>query len=319
MPLSEEEINQVKSGLESGQDLSTLEFLKPVAEAGVFLTTAASIKTNTDNATQKAIDERTSEWATKIEGDILESTGIPKEANEKYYQYYKRAIGAVKGDPTKVTTLEAQIAELKKGGSNIDAAITKELEELKLSIPIANENHTKELARLKGEASVYVKTNEINKGFAGFKAKEGIPDTVVAREKAWAIKQLLEMPNEIRDIDGIQSIAWLDDKGHAIRNDDNSVKTPEQMVNGLLADIKAEERGGAGGGAGGSGSGSGGAGANNDFSIEIPDTITNMEDLDTYLKQKGIVSGSDEYGKIHKYYKTEKKLPLSARFGTGRK
>ncbi len=313
MPLSEEEVKQITDGITSGKPLTEIELLKPLSEKGLYISTPSQIESEKTSAIQKAIDDRTAEWSTKLEADILELTGLPKEANEKYHQYLKRTVPLVKGDPTKVSNLEAQLAELKKSG-NIDPILKKELEELRESIPKMNETHTQEIARLKKENEVILKTNEISKGFSNFKFKDTLPASTISRERNWAVNTMLEMESEVREQDGVKTLVFLDKNGHALRNTDNTIKTAEQIATELLVDVLAEDRRGAGAGSGGSG-GSGGAGGGVDFGVnfEIPDTIGSMEELDDLLKKNAVSSTSEVYDKIMKHYKTEVKLPLMRR------
>ncbi len=326
MPLTDEEVKQVNEGIEAGTPLAEIEALKPLSSVqSIMLTTKKAYEDDKTSAIQTAIDGRTSEWATNIEKDILELTGIEKNSDEKYHDYYKRAVASVKGDPAKVKELETQLEDLKKSGK-VDEAVKKELEELKEAAKTQTETHNSELEKLRNENLTYVKTTEINRGLSGLKFKETLPESTISRERNWAVSQMLEMPSEIREQDGVKQYVFLDKNGHAERNPDNSYITPEQKAKELLKDVLAEDIKGAGsgsnGGKGGTGTGEGGTGeGSEEFGIdfEIPDTIESMEALDTFLKEKGITSKSESYDKITKHYKEVKKLPLSNRFGAGRK
>lgn len=323
MPLTEEEIQQVNEAIQNGQPLTDLEPLKPlIGHEALVIDTKKGIQTLTDSAVQKAIDERTNEWAGSLEKDIKELTGIEKEPNEKYYQYYKRAIPAVKGDPQRVQELESQLEELKKDGK-FDPMLKKELDELKTQQSKMTETHQQELKRLQEEKTQYIKRTEISRGLTGLKFKDSLPEGVVAREREYAVNQMLNQPSEIREQDGRTELVFLDENGQALRNADNTYMQAHQIASKLLADSLADGTGGKGAG---SNSGKGGgapkpakSGADFGVNFDIPEEIESMEELDDFLKEQGIASNSKEYGKIYQHYSKEVKLPISKRFGSGLK
>lgn len=317
MPLTEEEVNQVNEGISNGTPLNEIEVLKPLTGVeSIVLTTKKQFEDDKTSAVTQAINDRTSKWASDIEKDVFDLTGIEKLPNEKYHEYQKRAVALVKGDPERISQLEGQIEELKKNGK-VDPVLQKELEELKANSKKQSETYEQQIEELKNEKVTFIKRNQIRTGVNDLKFKDTLPPDVVQREISYAVNQMMEMQSEVREQDGEISIVFLDENGHAKRNPDNSYMTPKQIAESLLAASLAEERGGKGSGS--QAPPSGGGKPETDFGVdfEIPDDISSREELDSFLKQKGISSLSEEYKKITAYYKDVVKLPLSTRFGKG--
>lgn len=78
-----------------------------------------AIETLSKNDENTVLGEKTGSHAQGIETDVLESTGIPKNQGEKYFDYMKRAFADYKGQiGTLSSTNESLTAQLADGGGD---------------------------------------------------------------------------------------------------------------------------------------------------------------------------------------------------------
>lgn len=237
------------------------------------------------NYEKEKIDPRVEELYSGIDKDIHASTGIPKNTNEKTYDYLKRVITPL---TTEVKDLREKLKiGLDKNGDELSKQQIRALEQ-KLE---AKEKEVTNLTELKNKEVSELKQNfTINEALIG--KKIAVPASVPDDKKAAYIKQKRDFinaqfkaNNTAVEVDG--KIVYK--QGETIRLNSKTQKpmTAEEIIEeDFQFEFEIEKK--PAGGAGGSG-GAGGAG--NAEESEVTDKTT----LYAFLAKKGFPLGSKEW------------------------
>lgn len=225
--------NEINKALSENPELA-----KQVSELGGYVvkTTAEqdAFKTNIEN---DAISRKTSEFASSIENDIYEATGITKEPNEKWYDYQKRTYSTLSEKANSVTKYKKQIEELKENSSQVDETIRKEYQEYKALIPQLEEKHKNEILELQANFNNQRKSSEIESSLTTMSFSKSLPENLVEMAKKSAVQDLSSMKSEYRD----GKLVFLDDNGETLRNKDNNLEpfTAGELLASKLVDVMA--------------------------------------------------------------------------------
>lgn len=140
------------TGFEGTSDADATAIRAGLAATGFVIKTKAIY----DQEQQSAIDEAFSKRNKQIEDTILEVTGIPKNADEKYFDYLKRSVPA---KLAVISDLEKKIAKLEKDGVD-PKGLAKELQERLDSL---TNSHKKEKGELLDRIQTFESQNFTSK------------------------------------------------------------------------------------------------------------------------------------------------------------
>lgn len=261
------------------------------------------------NVEEQIVSKKTKEHADAIEKDVKELTGIDKkDANEKYYDYLKRALAE---KLSAIKPLEDKLKELqeKGGGTDADKARIKQLEQAIVDKKKEYDQKTADLTKHIHELKV---ASSIDSSLASIRSKykKDIPESIIKVVEA-QVRQELINASKIQD-DG--TITFLDDKKEVIVNPtDYKPKTAEAILGDRLKDLidtgKQQE---------GSGSNEGSQGAGGQQQQQqtgslkritvVPGTVKNKQQLTEHLMQNGYTADSKEFSED--FDKFGKGLPL---------
>lgn len=259
----------------TAQILKQNEALKDLTEDQI-----KAIATLSKNDENTVIAQKTGEIAGKLEADILTATGIQKNDGEKYYEYLKRAAGALKTasdgkvDPAEVDKLKAEITKLQKEKSS-DPKLQSDLEEAQRKLTDAetrisqlqkNVDETKaeydqKVAKANAGLLEYRVRSEFAKALQGKLPKEGIPKELFEETINNRISSILSdvKPEFEQTSDGKEVLRFRDNNG-ALMNNPKNLQNPftaEELLTSKISDLLKEPSGG------GAGTGpKGGAGGN---------------------------------------------------------
>lgn len=283
---------EIQKGLETNPELKKDLVELVETEAVEHLKTKGHVIRTKDEETafltnyeKEKIDPRVEELYSGIDKDIQASTGVPKNTNEKTYDYLKRVLAPL---TTEVKDLREKLKlGLDKNGDELSKQQIKALED-KLA---AKEAEVTNLTELKNKEVSDLKQNfTINEALAG--KKIAVPASVPDDKKAAYIKQKRDFissqfkaNNTAVEVDG--KIVYK--QGDAIRLNSKTQKpmTAEEIIEeDFQFEFEIEKK--PAGGAGGSG-GAGGEG--NAEESEVTDKIT----LYAFLAKKGYPLGSKEW------------------------
>ncbi len=285
---------EIQKGLEANPDLKKdlvelveTEAVEHLKTKGHVIRTKDEETTFLANYEKEKIDPRVEELYSGIDKDIHKSTGIPKNTNEKTYEYLKRVLNPLVNE---VNTLKKQIERgLDKNGDELSKQQIKALED-KLA---AKELEVSNLTELKNKEVSELKQNfTINEALIG--KKIAVPASVPDDKKAAYIKQKRDFistqfkaNNTAVEQDG--KIVYKQGDKIRLNSKTNQPMTAEEIIEeDFQFEFEIEKK--SAGGAGGSG-GAGGEG--NAEESEVTDKTT----LYAYLNKKGWLVGSDEWQK----------------------
>ncbi len=240
----------------------------------------AEVAALSKNDEQAIIDAKVVEWATNIERDVMETSGIPKAQNgegksERYYEYLKRVIGDYKAkaekasDTTELDKLKKDLDDAKSALKNNtgDAALKREVEEAKQALADEKsriDDYKKQLEKVKADAKAQVdaeaaKLNSYRTDMEFEKAKNQftfqdekvIPKEVRDTYAESAYKKILrERPHEWRKAGDVERLVFLKPDGTVENNPDKGLNpyTLSDYLEKELTPIldKGHQQGGAG-------------------------------------------------------------------------
>jgi hypothetical protein len=255
----------------------------------------------------------TSQHAQKLEADVKELTGVDKtDANEKYYDYFKRA---TKQALESVNTVKAELETL-RGKANLTEAEKARIQQLQQAV-IDKENTWKEKytalekknADIQAESLIRADLAKLRQFY-----KPDLPASVIQILEENAVKELLATSS----MQGDGVLTFLNDKKEVIVDPTlYKPKTAEAILKEKFKDIidpgkKQEGAGssGAGGAQGGSGGGANGAQGGSAFAwAGIPAGVKSQTGLTKHLISQGILQDSKEWLEIQQKPEVQK-LPI---------
>jgi hypothetical protein len=302
-----------------GTDPNTIKAIESyLGKAGYVVRTTDAEKSFLESHTQQQIDQHTSKFATNLENDVKQLTGIDKVANEKYYDYFKRATTA---RLQKISDLETKIADYeKKGGAGSETIIA----DLKNQLTSAQDTYTKTISE-KEKA-----LQDLQSQFFGTRLN-GTWDSALGEMRGKFIdNQFLNAELEMRKTRFFNEHTAEESNGQIvfknkttgkilISTKDGKPKSTAEVTAELYVDLidKKKTQGGSGSGGGGNG-GEGGAGGGGDNTLakyketQIPaDKIKTGVQLHDYMKNElKWDQSTKEFGEAFKHFMTTMKLRI---------
>ena len=208
-----------------------------------------AITTLSQNDENSVIAKKTSEIYGALDADILAVSGIPKNSNEKTYDFTKRVIGelmtkaeSAKGLQSQIDTLTKEKARLEKAiaDGSADAETVKALKQAKADLANVTTQYTElntkfEQMKTEHEKEMFgVKIdNALQTAAAGLTFKTGLPESVTKVILAQANEKIKGMnPEYIDDGNGGKILAFKDASGAIMRNPNNQLNpfTPGELL-----------------------------------------------------------------------------------------
>jgi rubrerythrin len=301
-----------------GTDPNTLKSIESfLAKSGYVVRTADAEKSFLESHTQREIDSVTSRFATDLEKDVKTLTGLDKQANEKYYDYFKRATQA---KFQKISELEQKIADYeKKGGAGSEQIIN----DLKNQLQSAQQTYTQALAEK--DKSL----NELKSQYFGTQLNGAWERSIGTMRPKFIDNQFLNSELEIRkakffgdhiaeESNGQIIYKKKSDGKVLISTKDGKPKSTDEIVDELYKDLidKKKTQGGSGSGGGGNG-GEGGNGGNppppdkyKDITIPADKIKTGVQLHDYMVKELKLDQNTKEFGEAFKHFMTTMKLRM---------
>lgn len=232
------------------------------ATAGLTDEQMSAIVEMSSNDEKTAISAQLGETHRMYDQDILEATGIQKNANEKSYDYLKRASAQVKADfEGQIQSLNNEISTLRKRTTEgADAELAKQLKQAQAELAETKQQFV-ELQGKFGEAESnynaklfqYRVDNDIEQAMNGIKLKNDIPQELVSL----AVKNAKDLvrgkkADYIDNGQGGQTLVFRTESGALLNNPQNQLKpyTATELISEALKSygVLAEDRqqGGAG-------------------------------------------------------------------------
>lgn len=243
------------------------------------------------------IGERVSQIAQNIERDVEAITGIKKkDANEKYYDYTKRALSEVKASAGE---LQRKIDEL-NSKTDLSAADRKRLTDLEAALAEKDTAINNLKAEKDKEVSDVKVSGHIDAAIARLSARyrKDLPKSIVELAERNARAEMLKAYKLAAD----GSLGWTDEKGEVITDPKNAFKpkaAEDILAEGYLKDLIDEGKKQTGTGAQGGSGGKQEPGNDQYTWAGIPDGVSTRVQLGDFLKKKGILDGSKEWNEIH--------------------
>jgi hypothetical protein len=300
-----------------GTDPNTIKAIESyLGKAGYVVRTTDAEKSFLESHTQQQIDAATSKFATNLETDIKTMTGIDKQPNEKYYDYFKRATGQKLG---RITELENKISEWeKKGGAGSETIIN----DLKNQLQSAQQTYQQTIAE-KEKA-----LQDLQGQFFGTRLNGSWEKEVGDMRPKFIENQFLNSELEIRRSKFFSEHQAEESNGQIVYKNkstgqilisktDGKPKSTKEIVDELYKDLidKKRAQGGAGSGGGGNGGdgGQGGGGTPPNWKdVQIPvDKIKTGVQLHEYMvKELKMDQNTKEFGEAFKNWMTTHKLRI---------
>lgn len=247
-----------------------------------------SFLTNHENVVSQKI---TKNHAEQLEKDVLEMTGIAKsDANEKYYDYFKRATGE---KLQSVTKLEGELKTLKEG-HNPSAADKARIIELETAIATKTTELTDKLTAKENEIQTIKVGSQMNTDLA----------TIRSKYKAGLDPEMIKLVEESVVGNIMKSVSVQEDGTITVLKEDGTVKlnpstfkavTVAEELSGKLASLIDTGKVQTGTGTQGN---NGDAGTGKKEFTGLPSTVDSKVKLDIYLKELGYLADTEEYNKI---------------------
>ena len=222
---------------------------------------------------EEKIKSRVSEFATRIEQDVFESSGIPKNEGEKYYDYQKRIIGELKGKPS-------DSEQILKDQLKIYQDKTKELSD---KLTLAEESKKTEILDFKKKTVIGEAVRNINVSY---------PANITTEEQKAEYRQMIErtilndFQSRFTAKESGDDIVFYEGDTPLLDTTTNKYLNPSSIIErnfGVFIAPKQEPRGGLGG------------------EQSKASTVGKMsaEQFDQYASDKGLVLGSKAYAQSY--------------------
>jgi hypothetical protein len=260
------------------------------------------------NLESEVVGRKTSEWAQNLEKDVKELTGIDKrDANEKYYDYFKRATTE---KLSKLQQVEAELADLRAKG-NPSAADKARIQQLEQGLQQKEAEHKAELTAREKRIHELTVGNVLTGELAQLRAKykKDIPEGIIKTVEQVAINNLLSMAQ----LQEGGKIVFLDDKGAPLV--DAATLLPKSATTLLTEQLKdlidtGRQQNGAGSGPNNNGNGQHNNNGNNGAPVfpGLPADVKSQIQLTEYLLKLGFLQGTPEFNKL--FMENGKNLPL---------
>lgn len=256
------------------------------------------------------VGRKTNEWATGVEKDIKEITGIEKaDTNEKWYDYHKRVLKTMKDS---VGPLQAELDRLKAAGSP-DKADKARIQQLEAAIAEKETNLTTELGKRDARIHELTVGNNLMGALANIRAKykKDLPQSVIETVERVVLQDLIKIA-KVQD-DG--KVLYMGEDGKPLT--DKKLYQPlgeEELLTERLKDLidvgktqSGAGSGGAGGGTGGAGGGTGDGSVPEDIT-ELPADVKTKMQLTAYMQKLGWTTSHPRWNAVQQTLGA--KLPL---------
>jgi hypothetical protein len=290
MPLSQEEIDRIKTNIES--DNFSDEVLKPLADLGIIFRTPKMETAFKTNYASEVINRHDRDAYSNVEASVLEATGVEKQAGEKASEYIKRAFTA---DKTARETIKSELETLKTkvkdgDGSAADKQKITQLETLLQSTKAEFEGklteREKQILGIKVENALELSLTTLKTKLKTDIAPELMDDIISARLNKFNGAYTPKLKE-----DG-KTLVFLDKEGNEVLNSTTfKAKTADELLGEFFVDlleVKREQKGGGG---------QGNKGNKNEKGDLIPPAggFKTRVEITKYLKEHGVTSEKPEY------------------------
>ncbi len=229
--------------------------------------------------------------AEQLEKDVLEMTGIPKaDANEKYYDYFKRATTEKLGS---VTKLQGELDELKKG-HNPSAADKARITELETAIETTKKELGEKLTAKEQEVQNIKKGSVVHNAMSGIRSKY----------KAGLDADMVKIVEDSVLASVMKDTSIQDDGTVTVLKEDGTVELNKSTFKPLTVEEKLTEKLKSLIDAGKKQDGSGtkkddikSDGSKKEFT-GVPANVDSRIKLDVYLQELGYLPDTEDYIKI---------------------
>jgi hypothetical protein len=298
-----------------GTDPNTIKSIESfLAKSGYVVRTADAEKTFLESHAQQQIDSLTSRFATDLEKDVKELTGVAKNANEKYYDYFKRA---TQSRVQEINDLKTKIADYeKKGGAGSEQIIA----DLKNQLASAQQTYQQEIANKDKSLQ------ELQSQFFGTRLNGAWETSLGTMRSKFVENPFLNSELEMRRAKFFNDHTAEESNGQIIykkkidgkvliSTKDGKPKSTDEITDELYKDLidKKKTQGGGGSNGGGNG-GDGGTPPTPDKykDIQIPaDKVKNGVQLHEYMvKELKLDQETKEFGEAFKHFMTTIKLRM---------
>jgi len=217
MAFTEEEIEQLNTAVSEGGNITDLEFMKPLVDAGFSMYTEGQRLAKEQEHYQNGVAARTRELHEEYERDIREMSGLGKNQGEKAYDYMKRvysqATSNAAGSKESIAKLNDQIQKLQaeKGipTDEHNAAVQKLTEAKEMAekaLKEAMEGYAQENARREQKAVIMAQVS-------GLKRNPNIPESFF-RTMVNSVTDNLIANHGIKEMNGDQYLTGKDGGYH---------------------------------------------------------------------------------------------------------
>jgi len=286
MPITEQELADLTAKVQAGNyaEDPNIQALNKIFK----IRTPVEDQTVLESYHTSKKSEITSEFATNIEKDIFESTGIEKKPGEKYYEYAKRAGSGLKSE---LETLRAA-----KSGTEADRTRIQELADLLKTKDTEKENAISELT---GKFASKEIENSFNLAFNKIETKLKPIDPTIKKDVLTARKFTFEQTYKA-EFTPEGNVIYKDKEGKTVLGKDYLPANTEYVVNEFYKDLL--DTGQQQNGAGGTGGQQQDKVISNDPGTP-PAEVNTLSKLDDWLKKNNFKSGSKEYIEAFNKYK----------------
>lgn len=253
------------------------------------------------------VARKTNEFATNLEKDVKEATGIEKsDPNEKYYDYTKRVLKTLKDS---VTPLQTELDRLKAAGSP-SAADKQRIQQLEDAIKEKETNLTTELQKRDARIHELTVGNNLMSALAKLRTqyKKDIPQSLIDTVEKVVIADLIKIAKVQED----GKVLYYGEDGKPLT--DKKLYQPlneEALLTERLKDLidAGRQQGGAGSGSGSQQQPGGNEGGAVPETIDsIPNDVKTKVQLTEYMQKLGWTTSHPKWNET--YNKLGKDLPL---------
>ena len=277
----------------------------------------AAIETLSQNDETTVIGQKIGEVHRQYDTTILNATGVPRNGDEKSYDYLARAAKDLKDKADSVQTLNSTIQTLTSDKTRLEKAIAdgstdaetaKQLKQVKAELEQTKGQFTELQTKLTTAETEHSKKVfemqvgfEINQATAGVAFKKELPATVtgVIMQNAVSKLQASYKPDYIDDGQGGKRLVFRNEAGAVMNNPENQLNpyTAAELLNKELKTMGVLDEGRKQPGAGTNPPAGGGAGGGTG-TIDIAGARTRVEANDIITKgllSQGLTKGSAEF------------------------
>lgn len=234
------------TGLEGTADADLAAIRDGLAKTGFVVKTKAVH----DQDVQTAIDDAFSKRNKQIEETILEVTSVPKNSDEKYFDYLKRAVPLKLAE---LATTKAELERVKREGID-PKGLAKELQD---QLDALKTNHKREKDDLQGRITTFENQNfaanidrDIQKAVDKLRPMLKDMDATIAQDVIERRIQRFKNENIAKQIEG-GIVIFNGPDGKTRRNDTSAQPAGvEEIIGPYFADLIDEGRKASGGGSG---------------------------------------------------------------------